>query len=153
MFARCVGLVAVTVLAVSLLAGCTAAGTSSDSTNDPTASASATVTPAASPSATGAATDGSGAAESAGLADATRACDILAAKNFVEPGVAEALSEASAAATLAAGADPKWQPLADSIAALAVDQADQKNSQASFQMHLDATVAGCNALGITIVTD
>ena len=82
---------------------------------------------------------------------AVEACTIIAAKNFVEPGVHDVLKEASGLASDAAATDPRWQPLAESLSMLTLAYVLRETNASLFDSALPPADVECEALGVPLV--
>jgi hypothetical protein len=78
------------------------------------------------------------------------ACTVIATKNFVEPGVQDALREAAGLANDAAAADAQWEPLSMSLNLLAIAYVLRENDPAPFDSALPSADSHCDALGVSL---
>ena len=81
---------------------------------------------------------------------AVQACTIVAEKNFVEPGVQDALREASQLAIAASEADPQWEPLAQAVTLLGLAYVLKETNADLMNSALPPAIEECAVVGVTI---
>ena len=81
---------------------------------------------------------------------AVQACTVIATNNFVEPGVQDALREASELAISASEADAQWEPLAQSVTLLGLAYVLKDTNADLLDRGKPPVVEQCGALGVAI---
>jgi hypothetical protein len=137
-------------ITISMVTGCTTGdGRSPDRTPAAESSESApTPTPTPEPTTS---TEPTPEADPSAARDlAIEACTVIATNNFVEPGVQDALREASKLAIAASEADAQWEPLAQSVTLLGLAYVLKETNADLLVRGKPPVVEQCGALGVAI---
>jgi hypothetical protein len=133
-------------ITISMVAGCAVGNDRSPQSTPEAESSEPSLTPTPSPT-----PEPTVDADPAAARDmAVQACTVIATNNFVEPGVQDALREASELAIAASEADPEWEPLAQSVTLLGLAYVLKDTNADLLARGKPPVVEQCNALGVAI---